>query len=127
MNRQEHLLTILNEELGELAIEILSTQQQITKALRFGIYEQRDLSTSNCQRIFKEFNDLLAMVDMVNESAIKTSFDDANVTLGEGGIMYRDEELIKEKKKKVEKYLLYSKKLGTLDDFDYETDHDVGN
>lgn len=127
MDRQEHLLTILNEELGELAIEILSTQQQITKALRFGIYEQRDLPTSNCQRIFKEFNDLMAMVEMVNESAVKTSFASASVTLGERGLMYRDDELIAAKKAKVEKYLLYSKKCGTLDDFDYETDHDIGN
>jgi len=108
VNRQEHLLTILGEECSEL-------HQEICKALRFGIYEQRDLSTSNSQRIFKEFNDLMAMVEMVNESAVSTSFESASVTLGERGLMYRNEEFIKAKKEKVEKYLLYSKECGTLD------------
>ena len=108
MNRQEHLLTILGEECSEL-------HQELCKALRFGVYEQQyNNPISNSQRIFKEFNDLIAMVDMVNESAIKTSFDDASVTLGERGLMYRDDELIAAKKRKVEEYLLYSKKCGTL-------------
>ncbi len=116
MNRQEHLLTILGEELSELSIECSKLHQQICKALRFGIYEQRDLPTSNSQRIFKEFNDLMAMVEMVNESAVKTSFAAAGVTLGERGIMYKNEDFIKMKKQKVEKYLLYSKECGTLND-----------
>ena len=107
MNRQEHLITILGEECSEL-------HQELCKALRFGVYEQRDLPTSNSQRIFKEFNDLMAMVEMVNESAVDTSFDDAGVTLGKGGLMYRDEDLIAKKKEKVENYLLYSHRCGTL-------------
>ena len=97
MNRQEHLITILGEECSEL-------HQELCKALRFGVYEQRDLPTSNAQRIFKEFNDLMAMVEMVNDSAVDTSFKDARVTLGLGGLMYRDESLIAKKKAKVEKY-----------------------
>ncbi|HEY9200733.1 MAG TPA: hypothetical protein VIQ81_03965 [Gammaproteobacteria bacterium] len=105
MNRQEHLLTILGEECSEL-------HQELCKALRFGINEQRDLSTSNAERIFKEFNDLLAMVDMVNESVISTS---KGITYTDKGIMYRDESFIEKKKKKVEEYLLYSKECGTLD------------
>ena len=115
MNRQEHLLTILGEECSELNIEICKLHQEICKALRFGVYEQRDSPTSNAQRIFKEYNDLIAIVEMVNESAVATSFKDASVTLGERGLMYRDEDLIKVKKEKVEKYLLYSKECGTLD------------
>lgn len=108
MNRQEHLITILSEELSEL-------HQELCKALRFGVYEQQPNNPlSNCQRIFKEFNDVLAMVDMVNDSAVKTSFADASVTLGERGLMYKDEAFITEKKAKVEKYLLYSKECGTL-------------
>jgi len=107
MNREEHLLTILGEECSEL-------HQELCKALRFGIYEQRDLPTSNAQRIFKEFNDLMAMVDMVNESAVSTSFKTSQVTLGVRGLMYRDESLIEKKKEKVEKYLKYSLELGTL-------------
>lgn len=107
MNREEHLLTILGEECSEL-------HQEICKALRFGVWEQRDIPTSNAERIFKEFNDLLAMVDMVNESTRETSFAAAQVTVGQRGIMYRDELLIEEKKAKVEKYLLYSEECGTL-------------
>jgi hypothetical protein len=108
MTRQEHLLIILGEECSEL-------HQELCKALRFGVYEQRDLPTDNSERIFKEFNDLMAMVEMVNGSAVLTSFEDASVTLGERGLMYRDEALIRAKKEKVEKYLLYSKECGTLD------------
>lgn len=96
MNRQEHLLTILGEECSEL-------HQGICKALRFGIYEQRDLPTSNFERIQKEFNDLMAMSEMVNDD-----YGDR--------IMYLDFDLMKAKKEKVEKYLLYSKELGTLID-----------
>ena len=108
MNRREHLLTILGEECSEL-------HQELCKALRFGVYEQQpDNPLNNSQRIFKEFNDLMAMVEMVNEEAVKTSFADASVTLGDRGLMYRDEQLIAEKKRKVENYLLYSKKCGTL-------------
>ena len=113
MTRQEHLLTILGEECSEL-------HQELCKALRFGVHEQRDLPTDNSQRIFKEFNDLMAMVEMVNQSAVETSFADASVTLGERGLMYIDENLIAEKKAKVEKYLLYSKECGTLDDVTLE-------
>jgi len=84
--------------------------------LRFGIYEQQPGNPlNNSQRIFKEFNDLMAMVEMVNENAVKTSFADASVTLSDRGLMYRDENLITEKKEKVEKYVLYSKACGTLD------------
>lgn len=121
MNRLEHLLTILGEECSEL-------HQELSRALRFGVYEQQlGNPLDNSQRIFREFNDLMAMVEMVNESTVKTSFADASVTLGDRGLMYIDKELIEQKKGKVEKYLLYSKKCGTLDDFDYETDHDIGN
>jgi len=108
MNREEHLLTILGEECSEL-------HKELCKALRFGVNEQRDMKLTNAQRIFREFNDLLAMVDLVNESVISNSFSDAGITYSDRGIMYRDENLITEKKEKVEKYLLYSKECGTLD------------
>ena len=109
MNRQEHLLIILGEECSEL-------HQEICKALRFGFYDQGPgNSMSNSERIFKEFNDLMAMVEMVNESAIETSFPEASVTLGERGLMYIDDKFIADKREKVEEFLLYSKKCGTLD------------
>jgi hypothetical protein len=109
MNRLEHLLTILGEECSEL-------HQDICKAMRFGIYEQRDLPTSNAQRIFKEFNDLMAVVEMVNDEAVKISPIRYGIGLAERGLMYRDEEFIAKKKEKVEKYLIYSKECGTLNE-----------
>lgn len=94
MNRIEHLLTVLMEECCELA-------QDTSKAKRFGVHEQRDLSTSNHDRMQKEYNDLLAMIDMLNEE--------------EGFDLHRDPKLIRFKRAKVEKYLLYSLECGTLD------------
>lgn len=97
MNRQEHLLTILGEECAELI-------QEASKAKRFGINEQRDLPTSNLERMQKEFNDVLAMIEMINDSCGKV-------------VLATDFNLIKLKKEKVEKYLLYSKECGTLNDY----------
>jgi len=99
MNRLEHLLTILGEECSEL-------HQDTCKALRFGINEQRDLETSNLERMQKEYNDLLAMVEMINEEL----FD-----AGGNYLLFKENNLIKKKRDKVERYLLYSKKCGTLD------------
>lgn len=96
MNRTDHLLVILSEECSELAV-------QISKALRFGLDEQRDLPTSNRERIQAEYNDLLAVVEMLN-------WHDASMAL------YRDEQRINAKKLKVSKYLEYSRELGRIDD-----------
>lgn len=92
MNREQHLLTILMEECCELA-------QDTAKAKRFGINEQRDLSTSNAERMQKEYNDVLAVVDMLND---------------EGMDLHRSPKLIREKRAKVEHYLVYSHQCGTL-------------
>jgi len=96
MNRQEHLMTILGEECSEL-------HQELCKALRFGLFDynpDEPASLDNAERISNEFNDLLALVDMVN---IETD-----------GIMYRDEGRVAKKREKVERYLRYSEKCGTL-------------
>lgn len=95
MNRLEHLLTILGEEGSELT-------QETAKAMRFGIHEQRDLPTSNRDRMQKEYNDILAMADMLND-------EDPTIDL------HRDPKLIKAKWDEVETYLEYSKECGTLD------------
>ncbi len=94
MTRQEYLLTKLMEECCEVA-------QETAKAKLFGVHEQRDLPTSNRERMQKEYNDVLAIVDMLNL---------AGVTL------YRDEALIAAKKEKVERYMRYSRECGTLQD-----------
>ena len=55
MNRQEHLLVIAAKECAEI-------QHAISKALRFG------LEGTNAQQIHKEFNDLLAVLRMLDVS-----------------------------------------------------------
>ena len=94
MNRQEHLLTILMEECCELA-------QETSKAKRFGIDEQRDLPTSNRERMQYEYSQIIAMVQMLYDEGIEINIDF---------------KVVAEKKEKVEKYLLYSKECGTLEE-----------
>ena len=96
MNRLEHLLTIATEECAEV-------QQAATKTLRFGLEEGRDLSAmeygSNVERLRYELNDLIAVVEMLEREGLDLS---------------PDHQSRKQKKEKVEKYLLYSKECGTL-------------
>ena len=92
MNRQEHLMTILTEECSEV-------QQAITKALRFGLNEGRDITCTNAERLRAELNDLLAMVEMLEAEGLDLSSDYTHRAA---------------KKAKVEKYLLYSAECGTL-------------
>lgn len=100
MNRLEHLLTILGEECSEL-------HQEACKALRFGVDEQRDLPTSNLERMQKEYNDLLAMIEMINDEIFNVD---------RAMLLHRDIHLINAKREKVEKYLIYSKECGALND-----------
>lgn len=94
MNRKEHLLTILVEECGE-------TAQRATKALRFGINEvQKGQDLDNAERLIYEFNDIVAMMQMLkNEGMIDRVFD----------LVYQNKKVAK-----VEKYLELSKAQGTL-------------
>jgi len=100
MTEQENLLVIFKEELGELAIEILSLQQQVSKAIRFGINEQRDLPTSNIERIESEWNDLLGSIKKLSSVGIN---------------LKPDIEAINRKMTKIDKYTGYSKGLGIVD------------
>ena len=93
MNRSEHLLTIAIEECAEI-------QHAISKAKRFGLHDHgHSERLTNEQQIQKEFNDLLAVVDMLND---------------DGMDLHRDPKLVREKMQRVEKYLLYSEERGTL-------------
>lgn len=98
MNRQEHLLTVLGEEGVEVA-------QRCSKALRFGLSEiQPGQELTNAERIRGEYIDLLAVMRMlVEEGAIEPVTDD-------------DIPLMEQKRQKVEKFLLYSKEQGTLNE-----------
>lgn len=100
MNKQEHLMTVFAEELGEVAMELLELQKQIFKAQRFGIDEQRDLPTSNRQRIEAEWQDLLGAVEKLREVGICLQPDIAAIAKKMG---------------KVERYCDYAKELGTLE------------
>ena len=96
MNRQEHLLVILSEECAELS-------KEVSKALRFGLNDHAPLSSeTNAQRIVAEFNDLVAVFRMLAENDIFNPDELLN------------DNSIQEKKSKVERYLIYSKHVGTL-------------
>ena len=99
MDEQQNALKVFEEELGELAIEILKLQQNVSKAIRFGIDEQRDLPTSNRERIEAEFNDLLGSLDHLRKTGIT---------------LEPDFEAIAAKVAKIERYTKYSIKLGTV-------------
>ena len=88
MNRREHLLIILGEECSEL-------HKETCKILRFGYDHDKWM------RLQAEYNEILAMVQMIADEGIS---------------IYEHEHMIQAKKEKVERFLLESKKLGTLED-----------
>jgi len=88
MNRREHLLVILGEECSEV-------HKEICKILRFGY------DNDKWTRLQAEYNEILAMMEMLAD---------------EGIVVYEHDHIKQAKKDKVEKYLLESKKLGTLED-----------
>lgn len=103
MTRGEHLLTIAMEECAELA-------QRLSKALRFGIDqiqeapgdkpEQNPDRLTNRERIYVEYYDLRATLGMVGIDAwVSNAFS-------------KDAE--RKKVEKVERYLEFSRKQGTL-------------
>ena len=98
MTRDEHLYTVAAEECAELA-------QRFSKANRFGCEEvQPGQELSNRQRILYEFADLVGVMEMLGffPFGLRTGPSDA----------LRPE--IDAKKAKVEKFLAYSAKCGTL-------------
>lgn len=99
MNRTEHLLSILAEECAEVA-------QRCSKALRFGLEEvQPGQLSTNAERIVREYNDLVAVIEMLNTE------------LGLQYLLHSAwRQAISEKKSKVEQFLEYSRKCGTLTD-----------
>lgn len=94
MTRKEHLLTILAEECAE-------TAKRTSKALRFSLAEvQPGQSFTNAERIVGEFNDIVAVMEMLKaEGHLKEVFD------------YQH---IQAKKAQVEHFMSRSKANGTL-------------
>jgi hypothetical protein len=99
MNIEQNALVIVAEEIGELALELLLLQKHLHKAIRFGLNEQRDLPTSNKERIEAEWNDLLGSIEKLKDI---------------GFVLIPDMQAIAKKMEKIEKYNQYSEDLGQL-------------
>lgn len=88
MTRIEHLLTILSEECNE-------TAQRVTKSIRFGLEEiQPEQNLTNAERIIYEFNDIIAVMEMLQEEQVFHKI--------------LDREAIEKKKAKIAKYMDYA-------------------
>jgi hypothetical protein len=69
MERTQYLLICLSEECAEVS-------QRASKALRFGLQEvQSGQEQTNAERIAQEFQDLLAIIEMLEEAGKGQSVD----------------------------------------------------
>lgn len=96
MNRTEHLLCVLAEECSEV-------EHRVSKALRFGLTEiEPGQPFTNAERITHELCDLSAVVGMLEDADL----------IDMGDPLYIDRRA--NKRERVEKFLRYSEKCGTL-------------
>lgn len=95
MNIQEHLLTCLAEEAGEIT-------HAVCKALRFGLEDvvPNSLGQTNIDHLALEINDLLGVVELLKEHGVVLDVPRVDLILA--------------KKKKVEFYLKYAEGAGTV-------------
>jgi|GEM_PF-2634441 len=107
MTEDQNALLIFSEELAEVATELLKLQNQVSKAIRFGIDESRDLPTTNRMRISAEWNDLLGALEVLAKRGID---------------LKPDVEAITRKMAKIERYTDYSIQLGQVTPDDQEQD-----
>ena len=99
MTRKEHLLTILSEECAEVI-------QRVSKALRFGLDEKEPgQKFTNSERITEELHDIIAVIEMLRDEGCLRRERTGKVLLA-----------FKLKQEKVERYLKYSEKRGTLNE-----------
>lgn len=97
MNLKQYLLVCFMEECIEVA-------HATSKLIRFTEHDSPVIGgITNSQNLVKEFNDLLALVDLLKEHGV---------------ILIRDESLIKLKRQRLEDYAHYSKLLGVINDPD---------
>ena len=99
MTEDQNALLVFAEELAEVAVELLKLQNQVSKAIRFGIDQKRDLPTSNRERISAEWNDLLGSLEVLAQRGITLT---------------PDIDAISKKVEKIERYTKYSKDLGQI-------------
>lgn len=94
MRTDEYLMVVLGEE----AIEVAHAS---SKVLRFTPHDSHTIGgPTNLEHLVTEFNELLAVVEMLKE---------------EGLDLKRDEDIIARKKQRVKDYLEYSKKIGVVE------------
>ncbi len=97
MTRTQMLLTILMEECAE-------TSQRASKGIRFTLEEiqpKQKEQLTNAQRLIQEFNDIVAMMEMLQEDGAIDKVIDRTA--------------IAKKKAQVEKWMKHSVKMGTVE------------
>jgi len=95
MTRPELLLTLLGEECNE-------TAQRVSKAIRFTLEEiQRGQNLTNSERIVYEFNDIVAVMEILHDEGLVDKVLDPIA--------------IAKKKLQVLEYIEYSRKLGVIE------------
>jgi hypothetical protein len=99
MTENQNALLVFAEELAEVAVELLTLQNNVSKAIRFGLDEKQDFTTSNRERISAEWNDLLGTVEVLAKRGIELKPDVAAIAA---------------KVAKVERYKNYSQQLGQV-------------
>lgn len=99
MNYNENLLIVAQEECAEI-------QQEISKALRFGLdnYHPAEPSMPNAQRILKEYYQLQSVMEMLISAGVLPEFSYTAIA-----------EVKHYKKCNVEKYAQLSQRLGRID------------
>ncbi|MEM6746788.1 MAG: hypothetical protein AAF608_05160 [Pseudomonadota bacterium] len=94
ISREKFLLALLAEEAAEVA-------QATIKAIRFGLQEVKEgTTTTNAQRLNGELQDLMGILTMLND---ETSLD-----------YHTDLDAVLAKRERVEKYYAYSKSIGEV-------------
>lgn len=98
MNRKEHLLTILSEECNEVA-------QAVSKALRFGLQDHhpKNNNKTNENLIIEEYIQLVGTMNLLIEDGIIRCPPAREFVEG-----------AESKKCKIEKWIKYAKKVGTV-------------
>lgn len=101
MTRKEHLLVIAMEECNEVA-------QRLSKAIRFSLEEvQPGQELDNAWRVLVEYNDLVAVMLMLNQEGHLPTVSPTKDPLVRMDWVYK-------KVKKVDLFLEHSKTNGTL-------------
>lgn len=98
MNESNEVLKVFEEELGELAIELLKLQQLVSKAIRFGLEDSWEEHPKNIVRIQSEWNDVLGAVEVLNKAGIDLAPNKEAITKKVEKIKYFTEEYNNQKK-----------------------------